>query len=287
MNPKTFISFFLHLLIFLVIAKHGDASDNQADHNLLRLHSMDQQVDGHDAQAHHPSSAKHHHHHSDPSVIVFFMMEDLKQGMRAPVYFPKRDPSASPKPLPKQVADKIPFALNQLQNLLEQFSFSRSSPQAQAMEDTLRECEVRAIKGETKFCATSVESMLDFTRGILGLDAQVKVLATKHLTESTTHFQNYTVLGEPVQIPAPKMVACHTMPYPYQVLYCHSQNTDNRVFRVLLKGDNGDMVEAISVCHLDTSEWSKDHMAFRVLGIDPGTSSVCHFFPADNFVCVP
>ncbi|KAM3281325.1 hypothetical protein P3S67_028346 [Capsicum chacoense] len=40
-------------------------------------------------------------------------------------------------------------------------------------------------------------------------------------------------------------------------------------------------------CHLDTSEWNPSHVSFRVLGILPGTSPVCHFFLSGNLVWVP
>ncbi|KAJ0010663.1 hypothetical protein Pint_34623 [Pistacia integerrima] len=68
---------------------------------------------------------------------------------------------------------------------------------------------------------------------------------------------------------------------------CHSQETENKVFRVSLVGNNGDRVEAIAVCHMDTSKWSRDHASFRVLGIEPGSSHVCHFFQPDNLIFVP
>ncbi|OMO86315.1 hypothetical protein COLO4_21242 [Corchorus olitorius] len=251
--------------------------------NVLRLHSMDSvrsKGDGH----HHPSS----HSHMDPSLRVFFTLNQLKLGKTMPIYFPKNDPSKSPQLLPKEEADSIPFSLKQLPYLLQLFSFSQGSPQAIAMENTLRECETKAIKGETKFCATSLDSMFDFARTIFGLDSQFQIVATRHLiTKSNTHFQNYTILETPEEIPAPKMVACHTMPYPYAVLYCHSQETENKVFKVSLGGENGDRVEAVAVCHMDTSQWTPNHVSFRVLGIEPGTPGVCHFFPADNFVLIP
>ncbi|KAE8726753.1 hypothetical protein F3Y22_tig00006264pilonHSYRG00019 [Hibiscus syriacus] len=43
------------------------------------------------------------------------------------------------------------------------------------------------------------------------------------------------------------MVSCHTKPYPYVVLYCHSQLMENRVFKVSLGGKNGDRVTALAV----------------------------------------
>ncbi|XVE93228.1 hypothetical protein REPUB_Repub01dG0172300 [Reevesia pubescens] len=232
----------------------------------------------------HPSS---HMDHLDRSVMVFFTLNDLKVGKSMPIYFPKKDLSTSPHFLPRNEADSIPFSLKEFHHLLQFFSFLQDSPQAKAMESTLRECETNAIKGETKFCATSLESMLDFARSIFGLNCQFKILTTTHLIKSSTLFQNYTILETPEEILAPMMVACHTVPYPYAVLYCHSQETENRVFKVSLGGENGDRVEAIAVCHSDTSQWSRNHVSFRVLGIEPGTPGVCHFFPADNFVLIP
>jgi len=233
----------------------------------------------------HPSS---HMDHMDPSSRIFFFMEDIKVGKTMPIYFPKRDPSTSPRFLPREEADSIPFSVNQIPHLLEFFSFSQDSPQAKAIEDTLRHCESEPIKGETKFCATSLESMLDFASAVLGrFKPNFQVLTTSHLTKSTTRFQNYTILKIPVEISAPKMVACHTMPYPYAIFFCHSQESENKVFKVTLGGENGDRVEAIAVCHMDTSQWSPNHVSFLVLGVLPGTSSVCHFFSADNLLWVP
>ncbi|KAL9296429.1 hypothetical protein ACSQ67_022325 [Phaseolus vulgaris] len=228
---------------------------------------------------------EHVHSHMDPSVMVFFTFKDLKVGKTMEVYFPKRDPATSPKLWPREEADSLPFSLNQLPNLLKVFSFSPNSPQAKAMEDTLRECESKPIKGEEKFCATSLESMLDFTQTILGFTHDLQVLTTSHLTKSSVTFQNYT-LENIVEIPASKMVACHTMPYPYTVFYCHSQESENKIYRVGLGGENGDRVEAMVVCHMDTSQWGHSHVSFQVLKVEPGTTSVCHFFPADNLILV-
>ncbi|KAK7409836.1 hypothetical protein VNO78_00189 [Psophocarpus tetragonolobus] len=229
------------------------------------------------------------HNHIDPSVMVFFTLKDLKVGNRMPIHFPKRDPATSPKLWSREEADSVPFSSNQFPYLLKLFSFSPESSQATAMENTLRECESKPIKGEVKFCATSLESMLEFTQSILGVTAELQVYATLHQTKSGVTFQNYTILETIMEIPAPKMVACHTMPYPYAVFYCHSQEQENgnKVYRVSLAGENGDRVEAMVVCHLDTSQWAPSHVSFQVLGITPGSSSVCHFFPADHLIWLP
>ncbi|KAL7118805.1 hypothetical protein ACP275_02G024300 [Erythranthe tilingii] len=252
----------LHLLILL-----GASNGVETDMRIEQVHS-------------------HMHHHTDSSLIVFFFVEDLKQGNTIPIYFPRRESDSSPRVLSREEADLIPFSSQELDNLLHYFSFTQGSPQAIAIEDTLRQCETKHIKGETKTCATSLESMLDFAKGIFGSETEIKIVSTVHLTLSNTLLQKYKVIGIQ-EIPAPKTVACHTMPYPYAVYYCHYQESESKVFKVSLTGENGDKVEAIAVCHMDTSQWSRNHVAFKVLGITHGSHPVCHFFPADNFVWVP
>ncbi|KAK8714371.1 hypothetical protein V6N13_149564 [Hibiscus sabdariffa] len=77
------------------------------------------------------------------------------------------------------------------------------------------------------------------------------------------------------------------MPYPSVVLYCHTQLTENRVFEVSLDGENGDRVTAVVVFSHGYFIVEANYVSFRVLGIEPRTPGVCHFFPADNFVVVP
>ncbi|CAI9104497.1 OLC1v1003179C1 [Oldenlandia corymbosa var. corymbosa] len=273
--------------------------DSKQSTDVLRLHSMDHEIEDPQVEEElhtHSDSASSHmmmmmHHNMDPSTIVFFQLEDLKLGQKIPIFFPDRDlPSpSSPSSLPKSVADSIPFSLKHLPYLLQRFSFSKGSPQAIAMENTLRECETDPIQGETKLCATSYESMLDFATKILDSENEIKLLSTVYLTKPNNGVQEYTIIEDPFPIQAQKMVACHTMPYPYTVFYCHYQRSESRVFKVSLNGDeegNNNRVEALAVCHMDTSQWNPNHISFQVLRTKPGESPVCHFFPADNFVLV-
>ncbi|KAI4376045.1 hypothetical protein MLD38_013843 [Melastoma candidum] len=229
-----------------------------------------------------------HMDHMDPSTMIFFTVDDLKVGKTMPVYFPKRDTSSSPRLLPREVAKSFPFSSDRLPDLLRLLSLSPSSAQATAMRETHRHCETKPVKGETKLCLNSLGDMLDFVRTTLGGKySNLRAISTTHLTASSVRFQNYTIVRQPWPVPAQRMVACHTVPYPYAVFYCHSQMTENRVYEVALEGENKDRVKAVAVCHMDTSQWSRDHASFRVLGIEPGSKPVCHFFPADNLVWVP
>ncbi|XP_076921645.1 BURP domain-containing protein BNM2A-like [Bidens hawaiensis] len=286
-------SWVLFLLLSTLIKVKGDGA---IEAKAIRLNTMDNDgplvhhhdhMHQHHAHRHHPSSSSSSANQKDPRVMVFFMLQDLQVGQTMPIHFPNRHLSSS-QLLSKHEADKIPFSLVELPNLLRLYSFSQGSPQAKAMESTLRECEVKPIKGETKRCATSLESVHEFSRAIFGSDTQVKTLATTHLKNPPSGLlQNYKIIAISQNIPSPKLMACHTMPYAYAVFYCHSQESENIVLMVTLKGEDGDVVEALSVCHMDTSQWSPNHISFSVLGVEPGATSVCHFFPSDNFVLIP
>lgn len=216
-----------------------------------------------------------------------------------PLYF-KRKGTSNARFFPREKADKIPFSLKQLPNLLNFFSFAKGSEQAQAMEQTLETCEIPPITGETKFCPTSLESMLDFALGIFGISKSDPngdhpiLLTTTFLTSTTPNnedpqstYQNYTVLETPTEILASKMIGCHSMSYPYVVFYCHTQpEGEVKLYKILFGGDKGDKLEAVAVCHLNTSEWNPGHLSFPTLKIQRG-APVCHVFPPhDNLVWV-
>ncbi|KAK2633315.1 hypothetical protein Ddye_032434 [Dipteronia dyeriana] len=237
--------------------------------------------DVHDHDHHDPSSSfMNHMDHMDPSSMVFFTLNDLKLGRTMPFYFRERDTSISPQFLPREEADSIPFSSKQLPYLLQLFSFQPESSQTKAMEHTLNQCE------------TSLESMLDFAHEVFGLDSAFKILTTTHLRKYSriSILQNYTVLEalkEIISAPRYVVVACHTMPYPYAIFYCHSLESENKVFKVSLAGQNGDRLSAVAICHMDTFQWNRHHASLHVLGIEPGSSHVCHFFPAENLVFIP
>ncbi|KAM3234844.1 hypothetical protein P3L10_014880 [Capsicum annuum] len=86
---------------------------------------------------------------SDPSVrSLFFLMDDINIGKTiADLSFPSR---SSMQLFPQKATDSIPFSLKELPNLLQRFSLSKNSPRAKAMEDALRKCELKSLKGRDK-----------------------------------------------------------------------------------------------------------------------------------------
>lgn len=52
------------------------------------------------------------------------------------------------------------------------------------------------------------------------------------------------------------------MTYTYAIFNYHYTIIKNKVFKGFIQGEDGDRVEAIAICHLDTSEWSPSHVTF-------------------------
>ncbi|PON47928.1 BURP domain containing protein [Parasponia andersonii] len=279
-------SWCLLLFVFLVLPSTARSSEPRqlVDHE--KLHSRQDNI-GSTYRLHNHIHIAHYDDPSsdiDPSILqssVVFNLKDMKIGKKLVIYFPKKD-SSTPYFLPRDQADSIPFSLKQLPYILSLFSYAHGSPQARAVEETLRSCETVRDNEETKVCTTSLESMLDFASRVFGIseddDDHPTLLTTTFLTDQKSSFQNFTVLETPKEILTPKMIGCHLQSYPYTVFYCHTQKGGNKVYKISLAGDNGDKVDAVAVCHLDTSEWNPNQVAFHALGVKLG-DPVCHFFP--------
>ncbi|KAH7517846.1 hypothetical protein FEM48_Zijuj09G0107500 [Ziziphus jujuba var. spinosa] len=239
------------------------------------------------------ANLKNHHHmpfnglsqidHMKASKRGFFTLDDLHVGKTMPIDFPSINISTLPRFLPRQEADLIPFSSNKLPYLLQLFSFSEGSPEANLTEKTLKICELKHTKGETKLCATSFESMLDSVRAILGKENHYKVETIEHIRNPVV--QNYTFLEVSEELSkSKKLVACHILPYPYAVFYCHSQEAA-RLFKVSVGGENGDRVEGVAVCHMDTSDWSPSNQMLLLLGVKRGTP-ICHLISPTSLIWV-
>ncbi|GAB4853913.1 hypothetical protein Ancab_018122 [Ancistrocladus abbreviatus] len=270
------------------LAGKGNPRNTQIeyDHRAMDAHRDDdiKEMPHQRMNAHTPSSLASSD--LDPSLNVFFKVEDVKVGKLIPLYFPIKDPSTTPNILPREEVDPIPFSSSQLPYLLDFFQLPPNSPQAHAMDETLKHCEFHPLEGETKFCANSLESMLENLRAIFGLGLDLKVLTTNKL-KTAIPFQNYTVLSYK-QVQNPRMIGCHPMPYPYAVFYCHGQQAaDTKLYLMTLRSEEGNRIEAIGVCHMNTSRWDPNHAAFKVLGIEPGSAPVCHVSPPDSLVWIP
>lgn len=168
-----------------------------------------------------------------------------------------------------------PFIARQLAESSEiSNQFSRKIKSGEDEITKKEECEQET----SRYCATSLESLIDFGTSKLGKDINLLI------NEVKTGSQGYE-FGEGVKMVADKSVVCHKRKYPYAVFYCHTfQRT--RTYMVPLVGGDGREAKAIAVCHMDTSAWHPNHLVFRVLKVKPGTP-VCHFLSNNDIVWIP
>ncbi|KAH7511669.1 hypothetical protein JRO89_XSUnG0180500 [Xanthoceras sorbifolium] len=218
--------------------------------------------------------------HDNPNTALFFLEKDLHPDTKMNLHFTKSSNAATF--LPRQVAKSFPFSSNQMPEILNQFSVKPGSLEADLMQNTIKECEEPGIKGEEKYCATSLESMIDFSTSKLG--KEVQAISTE--VEKRTQLQEYTIAAGVKKMTGNKSVVCHKQNYAYAVFYCHATHT-TRAYMVPLEGTDGTKAKAVAVCHTDTSAWNPKHLAFQVLKVSPGTVPICHFLPEDHIVWVP
>ncbi|KAL4204421.1 hypothetical protein AMTRI_Chr01g131970 [Amborella trichopoda] len=205
-------------------------------------------------------------------MSLFSSMIDLKLGNKLNI-------SQSPSRLPRQEADSIPFSSKSLADILRHFSIDPNSPLAKEVKKTLRICEEPLAKGEHRVCATSLKSAHDFASSIFGQKANLQVMATTFHNKETHSpaVQPYTIKGITFRLAMPSVVACHALPYPYTVYFCH-ELFETKVFKVMLEGDDRNKVDAIVVCHLDTSD------------LDPNVTKnksgkpICHLLAENNLL---
>ncbi|KAK1382884.1 BURP domain-containing protein [Heracleum sosnowskyi] len=216
--------------------------------------------------------------HHNPNAALFFLEKDLEQGTNMNLHFTK---STTPTPfLPQNIADSIPFSSIKLPEILSKFSVEQNTLESETIKNTISACEAPGNKGEEKYCATSLEKMIDFTTSRLG--KKVNALSTD--VEKESGMQKYRILG--AKKVGEEAVICHKQNYAYAVFYCHKTN-DVNAYTVLLVGSNGTKAKAAAICHTDTSSWNPKHLAFQVLNVKPGSAPVCHFLPEDHVLWVP
>ncbi|KAF3328651.1 BURP domain-containing protein 3-like protein [Carex littledalei] len=188
---------------------------------------------------------------------IFFLEKSLQPGSTMTLHFTCATAGASL--LPHQVADSIPFSSSKLPEILSRLSVDPSSEMASSIKKTLVECESKALPGEIKTCATSLESMVDFA---------MSGLKSKNLRAVST------------SVKASELVACHAQGYSYAVFHCHT--TTASAYTVSLVGADGTKVQALAACHMDAASGVEE--AYKKLSVKPGSVPVCHFLPQDDLL---
>nr|WKK54530.1 BURP [synthetic construct] len=214
------------------------------------------------------------------NVASFFLENDLLLGKTMKLHF--TNPITGAKFLPLDIAKSIPFASNKLPEILNRFNIEPKSSDVEIVKQTISLCEgQKSIETEHKYCATSLESLIDFSRSKLGED--IKIYSTEVDEEIK---QDYKIIKESIVKLGDKSVVCHKLNYMYAVYYCHHVHA-TKVYMATLEGENGVKENAIAACHADTKGWNPKHLAFQLLNIKPGTDTICHFLSSDTLVLVP
>ena len=92
-------------------------------------------------------------------------------------------------------------------------------------------------------------------------------------SRSTKWSGNKLIIGNIKQFDAEKVVSCHEVFFPFAAYFCHllSSTVD------LVEPETRAPVNKIlAICHMDTSSWPVDHVAFKILKASPGQAEACH-----------
>uniref|UniRef100_A0A0E0KZW6 BURP domain-containing protein n=1 Tax=Oryza punctata TaxID=4537 RepID=A0A0E0KZW6_ORYPU len=217
---------------------------------------------------------------------VFFLEKDLFPGSKITLQFTRG--SACAMVLLRGRADSIPFASENLPEILTQLSVPAGSRATDAMRSTLAECEAALLgaRDQAKHCVTSLESMVEFTAANLGT-RDIRAVSTEVVSRAgavaPTPRQAYRVEAvKPVVSVSGggDMVTCHGMPYAYAVFGCHT--TTAAAYAVTLAGADGSKAEA--TCHGDAFPGVVE--AYERLGVAPGSTPVCHIMPQSDMLWV-
>ncbi|MED6219792.1 hypothetical protein PIB30_039006 [Stylosanthes scabra] len=95
---------------------------------------------------------------------TFFLEHELQERKISEATLKK--PSNEPAFLPDTVG--IPFSSSRLPEILSRWKIEPKSTEAATIKQTLGMCEIPALKGERKYCTSSVESLIKFALFAMG-----------------------------------------------------------------------------------------------------------------------
>ncbi|XP_044957458.1 BURP domain-containing protein 9-like isoform X2 [Hordeum vulgare subsp. vulgare] len=239
-----------------------------------------------EASHHVPSHSHKNKRHAD----VFFFRDMLRPGS---MIIPTIPPTTSlPTLLPRHIADSLPFSTKRLSDIIAMFA-PTSLTMTRDIRWTLDTCEhPRTLPGEEAGCAASLESLAALATSLLGT-SNVRAFSAADLpveAPGTPALRGkFNVTAARRLSESPEIVTCHDLTYPYAVYYCHTSNP-TAAYAVTLESVEGGTapasMEALAVCHLDTTQWSPEHPFFALHSVKPGDVAVCHFLTKLSIVWV-
>ncbi|BFG18611.1 hypothetical protein CerSpe_048850 [Prunus speciosa] len=217
----------------------------------------------------------------DPTQRIFFLEKEIKSGTTMKYSLGRK--IAGETFLPRKTAESIPFSSAKLPEILNKFSMKPGSVEAAVIQETIQDCESEVLRGEDRYCATSLESMVDFAMSKLGKNVQA--ISTE--VEKGATLQNYTVKPGVKKVnEGGNFILCHKLTYAYAVFFCHTFG-QTRAYAVPLQGADGRTANAVAICHLDTSAWNPKNHPLQEVKVKPGTVPVCHYLPQGHIAWVP
>ncbi|CAL5328099.1 unnamed protein product [Camellia sinensis] len=211
----------------------------------------------------------------------FFLEKDIKQGTKMKLNLSTITQTNGVTFLLRQVAQMIPFSSNKFREILNRCLIKPNSVEAEIIKETIKCCERSSFQGEQKYCATSLESMIDFCTSMFGKNIQA--FSTELEKSQEYRISGFKKIGRGGR---DGPVVCHKLNYPYAVFYCHII-CSTETYMLSLEGADGTKAKGAVVCHKNTSAWNPKHLAFQILKVKPGTVPICHALRQDNIVWLP
>ncbi|KAG5522222.1 hypothetical protein RHGRI_034412 [Rhododendron griersonianum] len=182
--------------------------------------------------------------------------------------------------LPRLISSKLPFS--KISEMKRIFHAEENSSMASMLATAVSECERAPIVGETKLCVGSVEDMIDFSISVLGHNVVVRTM------ENIEGSNKDVMIGKVSAINSGKVtksVSCHQSLFPYLLYYCHSV-LKVRLYEadILDPKTKAKINHGVAICHVDTSSWSADHVAFMALDSGPGKIEISNDLPKPWFL---
>ncbi|CAN6361975.1 unnamed protein product [Urochloa humidicola] len=204
----------------------------------------------------------------------------VRVGSVMTAYFPPVD---LPGILPRDAAERAPFG--NVSDVLAMFAIAPGSAEESIVRGTIRGCQAPPLAGEWKACATSLEGTLQAAARMLGTKRMSVAVSALTPREGLPR-QEYEVAAVAL-LDGRRHVTCHNDPFPYAVYRCHMEKDymSTEAYVLTLRGlqqhgsSASSLVDMAAVCHLDTSNWSPAHPAFKTLNLQPGAAPLCHFMP--------
>ncbi|RLN11708.1 BURP domain-containing protein 10-like [Panicum miliaceum] len=247
----------------------------------------------------------HNWAHRIASEKLLYPESDFTTGSKINLYIDRAAASHNAF-LRRDVADSIPMSTENFTDIATMAS-PVSVSMVRDMWSTLSSCEhPREVVGEQKACATSVESMHKFAASALGTSGgglhafSTSLDVLEEGIGSPSHIYKVAVVravtAHGANKEASNTVTCHSMSFPFALFYCHAVNP-TRIYEVTLHKDEDDVVpamprmpmvvQALAVCHVNTSGFDPTLNYWMKLGLKPAEASVCHFLTRGDVLWTP